>query len=88
MKIQEIHLIISNKEKRNVKQAELAKILNLSREYISKLFRDNKELSTDKVEILEKHFNINLSEPIIEGEQVVRVIIPKEGKIKVIVEYE
>ena len=53
---------ISAKEKRRIKQSEIAKIVGFSREYLSKMVKTNKNFSEDKIEILEKHFNIDLSQ--------------------------
>ena len=63
MKINQIIQIVSAKEQKQIKQVEFAKILGYSREYVSKLCKKNKELSIDKIELIEKHFDVNLTEP-------------------------
>ncbi len=88
MKVKEILFELSNSEKRQVKQIEIAKLLGCSRQNISDLNKRNKDLSVDKIKIIEEHYGIDLSETLHMEEQLVRVIIPKNSKIKVIVEYE
>ncbi len=86
--INEILFLISAQKKRAIKKIEIAKALEVSRQYISELFSRNAELTEEKIKLLEEKFQVDLSGSLSVEEQVVRVIIPKDSKIKVIVEYE
>ena len=79
MNIKEIHQKICALKKELVSKSELARALGFSRQYISEMFGDNKELSPDKIQLLEKHFNVDLkntqTEPDADAEQVLNLYI-------------
>jgi transcriptional regulator with XRE-family HTH domain len=81
MKINEILITLSSKEKRQISQSEIAKVLGESRQAVNDLKKRNKDLSSDKVEILEKKYNIKFSDyekqeaPDKDVEQVVELYI-------------
>ena len=60
MNIKQTQQKISQLKEKVIIKTELARALGFSRQYISQLFENNKELSPDKIQRLEKYFGVSL----------------------------
>lgn len=79
MNIKQAQQKISQLKKEYIIKSELAKALEFSRQYISQLFENNKELSPDKIQRLEKYFGVSLEKiqdtPILEADADIKQVM-------------
>jgi transcriptional regulator with XRE-family HTH domain len=81
MKIKELQLTISQLKKEQISKSALAKALKFSRQYVSEMFEKNKEVTPDKIPLLEEYFKIKLPGEQVKQQKTSSDEIPKDAEI-------
>lgn len=86
MNLLEAYLQISLIKRDQVSKADIAKALNVTKQYISSYFKKDKQLTVEKIKQLEDFFNVELSGNPQQDDSVLRIKVKKNQKL--LIEYE
>lgn len=76
MNLKTAQLLITQQKQRQIKQSEIARAFKTSREYVSKLNKqEHKELSPERIKQLEDYFDVALSDDAIYQQQLQNALV-------------